>query len=92
MRIFIGIVIALLGAGVMLYGIGNALSELAGLYQGVIDNPLGQTDNVEKTVSKDMIRMAFIGACGIPVFLLGMLIYLPARAKNRRARRAARRR
>lgn len=51
-----------------------ALRELAGLYEGALNDPLGQPVDAEKHTSDQMIRGVLIGACGIPPFLLGVIL------------------
>ncbi len=74
MRATLGIVLVLLGAAVMLYGLGTALSELIGLYQGALTDPLAQAGNTEQDTSRRMIRAAVTGALGIPLFVVGAVL------------------
>lgn len=74
MKTAAGLLLLLAGAGVMLYGLGTALIELVGLYQGAVGDPLGQQAGVEKEVSDKMIRAVIIGAIGIPPFLIGSVL------------------
>src|SRR5262245_49901947 len=90
MRLLIAILLWIIGVGVMLYGIGNALLEIASVYQGAIDNPLNQPDNAQKVFSDRMIRMLIIGAAGIPFLIIGTLMVRSAAAARRRELRAAR--
>ena len=74
MRTALGLILVLIGAGVMLYGLGTALSELFGLYQGALSDPLAEPKVGEKETSKAMIRAAIIGASGIPFFIVGSVL------------------
>lgn len=71
MRTLIGLVLALTGLAVVLYGLGTALSQIAGLYGGALADPLGQPDGTEKAVADGMWRSAMIGACGLPLLIVG---------------------
>lgn len=75
MRIAIGFLLMLIGGGVMLVGIVMALLELASLYQGALDDPLGQPTGTEDTVRLGMLHWAGIGAIGIPPFLVGVVMF-----------------
>jgi hypothetical protein len=90
MRLLIALVLWVIGVGVMLYGIGNALLEISSLYQGAINNPLNQPDNAEKMFSERMIRMLIIGAAGIPFLIIGTIMVRSAAAARRRELRTAR--
>ncbi len=74
MRTVLGTLLLLIGAAVMLYGLGTALLELMGLYQGALSDPLGQPEGAETDISRRMIRAAITGALGIPPFLVGAVL------------------
>jgi ascorbate-specific PTS system EIIC-type component UlaA len=73
-RTALGLILVLLGAAVMLYGLGTALAELIGLYQGALTDPLAEPAVSENDTSQAMIRAAIIGAAGIPVFVVGSVL------------------
>ncbi|MBS0197147.1 MAG: hypothetical protein JSR77_10345 [Planctomycetes bacterium] len=83
MRGFLGLVLTLLGAAVMLYGASIALKELGGLYQGALDNPLGQPADNEKHTSDTMVRGVLVGAAGVPLFLVGTVLIKVAMFRKR---------
>jgi len=87
MRLLIGLILMLLGGAVALYGIGNALIELVGLYETALDAPLDAPEGQESQVSRAMIRNAIIGVAGIPPLLVGSVLFYVSLRKRRRARR-----
>jgi hypothetical protein len=79
------LVLMLAGAGLMIAGMGLALSDLAGVYAGLLSDPLGQPEGAEKAAARGMLRDAALGAAGAPVFLAG-LSWMRRNAARRRAR------
>jgi len=73
-RLTIGLMLLFVGGAVMLYGIGTALHEFVGLYQGAVDNAMGMKANAEQDASKAMIRAVIIGGCGVPLFVAGSVM------------------
>lgn len=90
MRLSIALLLWTVGVGLMLYGIGSALMEIASLYQGAINSPLDQPDGAEKLLSERMIRKLIIGAAGIPFLIIGTMMVRSAAAARRRQLREAR--
>ena len=91
MRLIIGLILMIGGAGVALYGIGSALTELVGLYESALNEPLDAPEGQEEAASRSMIRSAIIGGVGIPPFLIGStLVYTTIRIKRQRRRRVGR--
>jgi hypothetical protein len=86
MRLLIGLFLILLGGGVMLGAVVMALLELGSLYQGALEDPLGQPMGAEQSVQTDMLRWAALGALGAAPFLIGMFLYKGAAARRRRRR------
>ena len=84
-RSLVGVVLALLGAGIIAFGIFVAGSALAGLYKGVLERPLDQPENNETVVRDSMYRGVMIGAAGAPPFLIGMVLLKRAKARDRLA-------
>lgn len=81
MRTVIAFILFLVGMGVVLYGLGSALLELIGLYQGALSDPLGAhdpsaTQAVEpaKAVGDRMWHFAMIGMAGVPLLLVGSVM------------------
>jgi uncharacterized iron-regulated membrane protein len=70
----LGLILILAGGVTIVYGIGLALYALMGLYQGAVENPMGQPATAEKDTSEAMIRAAIIGACGVPFFIAGSVL------------------
>ena len=56
MKRTLGLLLMFAGLGVILWGVYLALSPLAGLYQGAIDDPLGQPEGTEKKAASDAFR------------------------------------
>lgn len=73
MRAMLGMLLVLAGGAVMLYGIGSALLELVGLYQGAMTDPLGDSRE-GKAVSAEMIRHVLTGAIGVLPFIIGTVL------------------
>jgi hypothetical protein len=90
MRLLFALLLWVIGAGIMVYGIGHALMELSSVYQGAISKPLDQPENVEKVFSQNMIRSLIIGAAGIPFLLIGTVMVRGALARKRRDSRLKR--
>jgi hypothetical protein len=90
MRTALGLILTVLGAGIMLYGIGAALVELIDLYQSTMADPLNQPEGGEAAVSSRMIRSLLIGAAGIPALLIGSLLLRVSILQRIGRRRAAR--
>lgn len=74
MRTAIGLILLLLGMAIALYGIGGALVQVIGLYQGALSDPLGQPDGAEKAASSQMMHFVVIGLFGIPPLLIGTVL------------------
>ena len=88
MRTALGFILLVVGAGVILVGIGLALREFIGLYQGAVNDAMGMKANAEQDASKAMIRAVIIGACGVPFFIAGSVmlkVTLMQRLAGRRA-------
>lgn len=91
MRATIGFILLVLGAAIMLYGIGGALLELLGLYQHAMQAPLDGPVDQEQHVSRAMLQGVKIGVIGIPLMLAGSYMFLGVlRAKAKARRRYAR--
>lgn len=89
MRLGLGLILMLVGGGVMLVGIVMALFQLGTLYQGAIDDPLGQPMGTEDSVRFGMLHWVGIGAVGILPFLIGVVMFKGAMVRIYRRRRAA---
>jgi hypothetical protein len=85
-RMVIGLILMLVGGAVILYGIAAALSQLFGLYQGAVDNAMGMSATAEQEASKGMMRAVIVGACGVPVFLVGSMLLKVSVFQRMRAR------
>ena len=90
MRLLIALLLWLVGAGIMIYGIGSALLELVSLYQGALTDPLNQPEGAEKGISDRMVRNLIIGAAGIPFIIVGTFLVRSAAGARRRRMREAR--
>jgi hypothetical protein len=86
LRLFVGLILMLGGAAIMLYGIFLALRELIGLYQGVMEDPLGQPEGTEDAVQHGMFRGLKIGAIGVVPFLIGVVLFKGEVARRLRRR------
>lgn len=73
MRGLIGLVLVLVGGGVMLFGIVRGVVPLVRMYQDALQKPLDDRP-ADATLQGDMLRGVLIGACGVPVFLVGMVM------------------
>lgn len=99
MRLGLGLFLMLVGGGIMLAGIFLALRSFVGLYQGVLDDPMGDNQPAGAPEPGDvaqhgMYQGVIFGAVGIPPFLLGTIMVKGAiarkiiRARRRRAEQA----
>lgn len=77
MKTLIGLVLFVVGLLVVLYGLGSALLELGSLYQGALNDPLGNSsvssgnEEPARVVGNHMWQYAIIGMIGIPPLLIG---------------------
>ncbi len=71
MKAIIAWSLLLVGGGLMLYGGYLAIRELAGLYQGALNDPLGQPEGSEQHVASSMWHGLTIAGVGIVPFLVG---------------------
>ena len=90
MRTLLGIILLVAGAALMLYGIGTALGQFVGLYQGAVDDAMGMKANAEQDASRAMIRAVIIGACGVPLFIVGSVLLKVTVAQRLMGRKQAR--
>lgn len=91
MRWLIGLILMIGGGGVALYGIGSALTEVVGLYQTALTDPLEAPEGQEEAASREMIRSVVIGGVGIPPFLIGSaMVYASLRVRRQKRRRIGR--
>ena len=74
MRLFLGLILLLVGAAFIIAGIVHGLVPLIHLYRGALDDPLGQSATIEQDTSHAMIRGIIIGAIGILPFLIGSVL------------------
>ena len=74
MRTAIGLILTVVGAGVIVWGLWMGLQELRGLYEGATNDALGMGATAEQDASKRMIRWAIVGACGVPLFVVGSVM------------------
>lgn len=86
MRLLLGFVLMLIGGGIMLFGIVLALRQLLGLYQGVLDDPLGQPAGAEEAVQQGMFRGVAIGAVGVVPFIAGVVLFKGGMTRRRHRR------
>jgi hypothetical protein len=82
----LGWFLLLVGIGVMVYGIVNALIAIGGLYQGAMNNALDQPEGIEKDTSAAMLRFVVIGIGGLPALALGIILLIVARGQRNRER------
>lgn len=83
MKLFLGVILSLVGGAIIVWGIGHALLEISNLYSGATSNPLGQADNAEMQMSHRIMHDAKIGAIGIPFLLAGGVFLRLARRRKR---------
>ncbi len=88
MKGFIGLVLVLAGAAIMLAGMWFALREVIALYQTTIADPMGGGASRETDTSSAMLRYVLLGGIGVAPFVVGMVLLKVAFIQ--RIRRAAR--
>ncbi len=71
MRLFLGIILMLIGGAVVLVGIVYALLSLGGLYEGFLTDALGQPEDAVETTQHGMYQGLIVGGIGIVPFVLG---------------------
>lgn len=71
MRTMLGLILTLAGAAIIVYGIYGAMTELAGMYQGALEDALASPQGGEEGVGDRMLRGVKIGAVGVPLLLVG---------------------
>ena len=76
-----GAVLLVVGGAVMLGGAAMALSQLVSLYGAVLDDPMEVPEGTEQAASRRMLTGAAIGACGVPLAIVGA-VKLRARRKR----------
>lgn len=87
MKTIIGLMLTLIGIAIVVYGIGSALLEVVGMYQGALNDPLAPNDAAEAAVPANMLRSLVIGCIGIPFLLAGKAFLIVAwRERARRVR------
>lgn len=84
MRYLSSIVMMLIGGAIMLGGIVMALRHLGGLYEGVLEDPMGQPEGTEDAASFAMLRWVGLGAFGVVPFLMGVVMFRRAMIIGRR--------
>jgi hypothetical protein len=80
MRKIVPMLLVAIGIGAIAIGGYRALSELSGVYQRNLEDPLNQPDGAEKAASDRMFEGVLIGAPGIPLLLIGRVLWRRARA------------
>ena len=88
MRLFIGLLLLLIGAAFLIAGIVMGLEPLISLYRGALNNPLGQPGSVEQDTSHAMFHGLAIGAVGILPFLIGSALVKVSLFQKLRKKRA----
>lgn len=78
------ILLLLVGALAVGYGIFGGISALGSLYQGAMDAPLDQPEGTEKAVADVMLKSAVVGVAGFVPLLLGMYFWRMDRVRARR--------
>lgn len=89
MKTAIGLLLTLVGIGILLFGIGSALLQVVGMYEGALNDPLTPNDAAEAAVPATMVRYVLIGCIGIPFLVVGKVMMIVAWRSRVRARRAA---
>jgi hypothetical protein len=74
MRLGLGLILMFVGGAVVLVGIVYALLSLGGLYDGFLEDALGQPDDAVDTTQQGMYKGVIIGAVGIVPFIIGSVM------------------
>lgn len=79
MKLTLGLFLMLVGAGIMLVGMFLALRSLVGLYQGVLDDPMGDHQPAGAAEPGDIAQQGMyhgviFGAIGVPPFIIGVVM------------------
>jgi hypothetical protein len=73
MRLFIGILFAVVGGLVAVIGLLGALNELVGMYSSALNDALADGPEA-KAVGANMLRWAITGAAGVPFLVIGTVL------------------
>lgn len=72
-RLFIGILFAVVGGVVVVVGLLGALNELVGMYSSALNDALADGPEA-KAVGANMLRWAITGAAGVPFLIIGTVL------------------
>lgn len=93
MRWWLGIVLTLVGAGLIVWGVVDALLPLIDYYRQNLENPMGVADGAEKDLSRTMLHALIKGGVGVVPLIAGGVILKVSLfrklAKHRQERRGA---
>lgn len=88
MRLFIGIMFAVVGGVVAVVGLLGALNELVGMYSSALNDALADGPEA-KAVGANMLRWAITGAAGVPFLIIGTVLLKVSLFQKIRKMRAA---
>lgn len=74
MKTIVGIILAVVGAAVVLWGVFDALLPLMNYYKANVENAMGVPDGAEQQLSSTMIRAVIKGAVGVPFLIAGSVL------------------
>lgn len=86
MKLWVGLILMLVGGGVIIGGGAMALMPLVQLYKANLDNPMGQPEGAERGTSDQMLRGVMIGAIGVPLFVVGSVMVKAAMYRKLRGK------
>lgn len=89
-RTAIGLLLTLVGGGIILWGVWEALKPLADYYQASLNSAMSQPDDAEQKLSAAMMRGVKIGLVGVLPMIIGSVmlkISMFQRLRNRKRSR-----
>ena len=85
-KLWIGLVLMLVGGGVIIGGGAMALLPLVRLYRANLEDPMDQPEGAERATSDEMLRGVIIGAIGVPFFIAGSVMVKAAMFRKLRGK------
>lgn len=74
MKKYLGLALLLLGGGIMLTGLGLALTPLIELYRNNLEHPLDDPATPEAQTKPRMMKGVYVGAAGAPLMIAGSIM------------------
>ncbi|MGH7130387.1 MAG: hypothetical protein ACREJO_00360 [Phycisphaerales bacterium] len=73
-RFTLGLILTLVGGGLCIAGIFLGLAPLMNVYGEALTDPLKDSAVTAQQTSNSMLKGLFVGAIGVPIFLVGSVM------------------